>query len=247
MAITAREMPALAECGGGTLTTFASDLAKADGCFVAYAAHELRGELTVALALAQATLADPDADTAALREMGEGVVAACWRQERLLEALLILARSEYGRLRREPVDLAATAAEVLRVHHHRELRSTAALAPAGTTGDPLLVERLVANLVANAIRHNVPGGRLDVATYTAAGRATFTIANTGPVIPTGELTRLFQPFERSSDPGSCADGVGLGLAVVKAIADAHDATVTAQARTGGGLRIDIDFPAREYR
>ena len=107
-----------------------------------------------------------------------------------------------------------------------------------------MIERLVANLVANAVRHNIPGGRIDVATYTAAGRAIFTIANTGPVIPTGELTRLFQPFQRlSSHAGPSADGVGLGLAIVQAIANAHDATLTAQARTGGGLRIDIDFPA----
>ncbi len=226
------------------MTSAARDLFEAEGCFVAYAAHELRGEITLQLALAEATLADPNADTAALRGMGEGVVAACERHERLLEALLTLARSEYGRLRREPVDLAATAAEVLRAHDHRELRSIPALEPARTTGDPLLVERLVANLIENAVRHNLPGGRLDVATYTAAGHAIFTIANTGPVIPTGELNRLFQPFQRrSSHEGSSADGVGLGLAIVQAIANAHGAVVNAEARTGGGLRIEIGFPA----
>jgi signal transduction histidine kinase len=231
--------------GGGMLTTSAArDLSEADRYFVAYAAHELRGEITLQLALAETTLADPDADTAALREMGEGVVAACERQARLLEALLTLARSEYGPLRREPVDLAATAAEVLRVHDHDGLRSTSALEVARTTGDPQLVQRLVANLVANAVRHNVPGGRLDIGTYTAAGRAIFTIANTGPVIPTGELTRLFQPFQRlTSHPGPSADGVGLGLAIVQAIANVHDATLTAQPRTGGGLGIDVAFPA----
>jgi signal transduction histidine kinase len=176
--------------------------------------------------------------------MGQQVAAACKRQERLLEGLLILARSEYGSLRREPVDLAATAAEVLRAHNHHGLTSTAALEPARTTGDPHLVECLVANLVANAVRHNVPGGRLDIATYTATGRATFTIANTGPLIPTGELTRLFRPFQRlSSHAGPSANGAGLGLAIVRAIANAHYATLTAQARTDGGLRIDIDFPA----
>jgi K+-sensing histidine kinase KdpD len=91
---------------------------------------------------------------------------------------------------------------------------------------------------------NIPGGRLDIGTYTAAGRAIFTIANSGPVIPAGELTRLFQPFQRlSSHPGPSADGVGLGLAIVHAIADAHDATVTAQPRTAGGLGIDVAFPA----
>jgi signal transduction histidine kinase len=225
----------------------ASDLFEAERCFLAYAAHELRGAITLQQTLAEVTLADPNADTAALREMGEGVLAACERQERLLEALLTLARSECGHPRREPVDLAATAAEVLRSHDNHGLRTTTALEPARTTGDPQLVERLVANLVANAIRHNIPGGRLDIRTHTAAGRATFTIANTGPLIPARELTRLFQPFQRlSSHPDLSADGVGLGLAIVQAIADAHNATVTAQPRTGGGLRIDIDFHAEAW-
>jgi signal transduction histidine kinase len=234
---------ALAEWGG-TLTTFASDISEADRCFAAYAAHELRAGITLQVALAEATLSDPNADTVALREMGEEVVAACWRQERLLEALLTLARSQYGPLRREPVDLAATAGEVLRAHDHHGLTSTTALEPARMAGDPQLIERLVANLVANAVRHNIPGGRLDVATYTAAGRAILTIANTGPAIPTGELTRLFQPFQRlSSHAGPPSDGVGLGLAIVQAIANAHDATLTAQAQPDGGLRIAIDVPA----
>jgi signal transduction histidine kinase len=219
-----------------------------DQRFVAYAAHELRGEIAVLLALAEVTLADPNADTAALREMGEGVVAACERQERLLVALLTLARSEYGRPRREPVDLAAITAEILRAHDHHGLRRTMALEPARTAGDAQLIERLVANLVANAVRHNIPGGRLDIRTFTAAGRAIFTITNTGPPIPAGELSRLFEPFQRlSPHAGPPTDGVGLGLAIVQAIADAHDANVIAEARTGGGLRIDIDFPAEPGR
>jgi signal transduction histidine kinase len=217
---------------------------EAERCFLAYAAHELRGSIALQRTLAEVALADPSADPAALRKMGERVVAACERQERLLAALLTLSRSECGRLRREPVDLAATAAEALRAHDHHGLRSTTTLAPARTTGDPQLVERLVANLVANAVRHNIPGGALDVATYTAAGRAIFTIANTGPLIPAGELPLLFQPFQRlHSHAGPSADGVGLGLAIVQAIATSHDATVTAAPRTGGGLGIDVAFPA----
>jgi signal transduction histidine kinase len=232
VAATVRAHPALA-----------SDAVEAQRRFLAYAAHELRGVITLQRALAEATLADPNADTAALREMGEEVVIACERQERLLEALLTLARSEHGQLRREPVDLAASAADALRASDHRGVRSTASLAPARITGDPQLVERLIANLVANAIRHNIPGGRVDVVSYTAAGRAVFAITNTGPVIPAGELARLFQPFQRlSSHAGPPVDGVGLGLAIVQAIATAHHATVTAQARTSGGLRISVAFP-----
>jgi signal transduction histidine kinase len=227
-----------------TPTELTSDTSEADLCFIAFAAHELRGEITLQLALAGAALADPDADTSALRRMGEQVAAACRRQERLLEALLSLARSEYGRLRREPVDLAATAAEVLRTFSQRDVRRTTTLETARTTGDPELITRLVANLVANAVHHNIRNGRVGVATYTTAGRAIFTIANTGPVVPTGELTRLFQPFQRlSSNAGPSATGAGLGLAIVEAIAKAHDATVSARARIRGGLRIDIAFPA----
>ena len=180
--------------------------------------------------------------------MGEGVVAACERQERLLEALLTLAQSEYGRLRREPVELAAIAAQALQSCNHGALTVQTKLGPAWTVGDPHLIKRLVANLLDNADHHNVPGGRINVATYTAAGRANFTIANTGPVIPKGELPRLFQPFQRLiSHACPSAGGVGLGLAIVQAIANAHNATVTAHARTDGGLRIHIDFSADTYR
>jgi signal transduction histidine kinase len=211
---------------------------------LACAAHELRGELTLQRTLAEVALADRDASAAALREMGKRIVVACEHQDRLLGALLDIARSGCGRRPLEPVDLAATAAEVLRAHDHRGLRRSAALELARTRGDPLLVERLVANLIANAVRHNIAGGRLDVGTYTAAGRAIFTVANTGPPIPATELTRLFQPFQRGSSPaGRSADGLGLGLTVVQAIANAHGATVTARAGTGGGLRIDVAFPA----
>ncbi|HTU87298.1 MAG TPA: HAMP domain-containing sensor histidine kinase [Solirubrobacteraceae bacterium] len=233
----------------GTLTTSATrNLFEVERCFVACAAHELRGELTLQRALAEAALRDANADKDSLREMGYGVVAACERQERLLEALLTLSRSDYGPLRREPVDLAATAAELLRAHEHRALRRTMALAPARTTGDPLLVERLVANLIENAVRHNLPGGRLDIATYTVAGHAIFTIANTGPVIPIGELPRLFEPFQRrDSHEHPFADGLGLGLAIVQSIADAHDAIISAQAQAGGGLRMEISFPHQRTR
>jgi signal transduction histidine kinase len=222
----------------------ATHVFEAKRCFVAYAAHELRGEITHQLALAEATLADPNADTAALRGMGERVIAACERQERLLAALLTLAGTEYGHLRREPVDLAGTATEVLRAHDHHELSSTTTLQPARTTGDALLVERLVSNLIANAVHHNIPGGRLDVATYTVAGQAMFTIANTGPVIPIAELSRLFQPFQRrDSHEHRSADGLGLGLAIVQAIANVHNAIVNAEPRTSGGLTIEVGFPA----
>jgi signal transduction histidine kinase len=224
----------------------ATDAVEAQWRFLAYAAHELRGSITLQRTPAEVALADPNADAAALREMGERIVAACERQERLLDALLTLSWGECGRLQPEPVDLAAIAADVLGAHDRHGLRVSMALGLARTTGDPRLVERLVANLVANAVRHNVAGGRLDIVTCTAAGRAVFKIANTGPVITTAELTRLFEPFQRlRAHAGSSADGVGLGLAIVQAIAEAHDATITARAQPGGGLGIDVAFSADE--
>jgi signal transduction histidine kinase len=203
--------------------------------FAAYVAHELRTPLATQRALLELALGDPSTGAAAWREIGEDVLAACRHQERLLEACLTLARGE--RRRREPVDLAAIAGDALRAHDRRFLRTVAALEPARTSGDPGLVERLVANLVSNAVQHNVSGGRIEVGTRTCSGRAVLSVANTGPVVPPGELPRLFQPFQRLAH----GDGLGLGLAIVQAVADAHDATVSARARRGGGLGVDVAF------
>lgn len=212
--------------------------------FTAYVAHELRTPLATQRALLELTLADPDADVASWREIGEDVLGACRQQERLLDACLTLARSQAEPRWCETIDLGAITAEALEGHDLSEFESDVMLKTARTRGDPNLVERLVANLVANAVRHNIPGGRLDIVTETTAGRAIFAIANTGPVIPADQLPRLFQPFQRlGSDPVSSADGVGLGLAIVQSIAEAHGALVTATARAGGGLGIDVAFPA----
>lgn len=227
------------------MATFAArNIYDGDRCFVAYAAHELRGSITLQRTLAEVALADPDADTVALREMGERVAAECMRQERLLESLLTLSRSAYRHLRRERVDLAAIGEEQLRSHGGHGLRRAATLEPAQTAGDPELIERLVANLVTNAVRHNTRGGWIKVATRRVGGSAVFRIANTGPAIQTGELAHLFLPFHRlATGVRRSAGGVGLGLAIVQSIADAHGATVTPHARTTGGLRIDVAFPA----
>jgi signal transduction histidine kinase len=210
----------------------------------AYVAHELRTPLATQRALLELALADPNADVAGWRDTGEAVLRACRQQERLLEACLTLARSQGRRQRFEPVDLAAVAGGALRAHDLRGLESVVALEPAWTTGDPDLLERLAANLVSNAICHNRPGGVIEIATRDGSGRAVLSVANTGRRIPADELRGLFQPFQRlGSHPRSAADGVGLGLAIVQAIADAHGATVAARARAGGGLGIDVAFNA----
>jgi len=211
--------------------------------FAGYVAHELRTPLATQRALLELALGDPGADVATWREIGEDVLRACEQQERLLEACLTLARSQGGLRRHETVDLAAIVAAVLRDHDRRSLTTVLTLAPARTTGDRALVERLAANLVVNAIRHNVSGGRIEVATRSESGRAVLSIANTGRRIPAGELQRIFRPFERIGPNPSASDGVGLGLAIVQAIAHVHQAEVTARRIRGGGLRIDIGFPA----
>ena len=212
--------------------------------FAAYVAHELRTPLATQRALLELALADPDADVASWREVGEDVLGACRQQERLLEACLILARSQGRQQRCEPVDLAAIAAEVLRAHDPSGLERVVVLEPARTIGDPAVLERLAANLVSNAIRHNIVGGRIEVTTRAQSGHAHLTVTNTGPLVPAEELQRLFQPFQRlNSKSRSSSDGIGLGLAIVQAIADSHDATVVAQAQPGGGLGIDVAFPA----
>jgi signal transduction histidine kinase len=211
--------------------------------FAAYVAHELRTPIALQLALAEVALADPHADTVTLRAMCEDIVAGCEQQQRVIEALLDLTHSRRGLIGREPVDIAAITRQALQAHELSALHRVAALEPAFATGDPILLERLAANLISNAIRHNIRHGRIEVATRTEAGRAVLSVDNTGPLIPAGELTRLFQPFERlGSQPRTCADGIGLGLAIVQSIADAHNATVAAHARAGGGLAIEVRFP-----
>lgn len=214
--------------------------------FAGYVAHELRTPLATQRALLELALSDPNADVAYWREIGEDVLDSCLRQERLLEACLALAlaRSKGSPQRCELVDLAVVAAEVLRAHDLSGLESVVVLEPAWATGDLDLLALLVANLVSNAIGHNVLGGRIEVATRTESGRAHFTVANSGPLIPAAELPRLFQPFQRLNAPSfTTNDGVGLGLPIVQAVADTHRALVIAHTRAGGGLEIDVSFPA----
>jgi signal transduction histidine kinase len=218
-------------------------LLEGEGRFAACVAHELRTPLATQRALLELALGDADADVASWREIGADVLGACRQQERLLEVCLAFARSRGGLQRCERVDLAAVVGKALRAQDLYGLESVVALEPARTIGDPDLLERLAVNLVTNAVRHNVVGGRIEVATRTESGRTLLAVANTGPFVSSALLERLFEPFQRAgSNGGTSSDGVGLGLAIVQAIADAHDATVTAQARIGGGLGIDVTFP-----
>jgi signal transduction histidine kinase len=214
--------------------------------FVANASHELRTPLTVERAMLEVALADPAATASTLRSTCQDVLAAGQEQERLIEALLTLARSQSGLDRREPFDLAGLAMRVLEARkgeaRTRELHVDAALAPAPAVGDPRLAERLVANLTDNALRYNVPGGRVEVTTGTRGGRAIVIVTNTGPTVPGDQVGRLLQPFQRlSPDRAGEPGGSGLGLSIVTAIAKAHGAAVSARPGRDGGLTIEVTF------
>jgi signal transduction histidine kinase len=215
--------------------------------FVANASHELRTPLAAERTLLQVALADPEATATTLRETCQQVLVLGDQQERLIEALLTLASSERGVEQWEPFDLAELTAKVVEdrslqaAQQSIHVRTTFTTAPA--TGDPNLIESLVANLVDNALRHNVPGGRVEVWTTMAAGKASIRIRNTGPVVPQYELDRLFQPFQQlGHERIRHGDGHGLGLAIVHAIAITHRAALTATARSEGGLDIEVSFP-----
>jgi signal transduction histidine kinase len=215
--------------------------------FVANASHELRTPLTLNRALLEVTLANPDATVGDLRAMGHELIVSGEQQEELIEALLTLATSARGLERHEPFDLSEITADVLIGPHPEigqlELDVRTAIAPALATGDPRLARRLVANLIDNAIRHNLTGGYINIATRAESGHAILVITNSGPVIPRDDIDRLFQPFQRlHSDRASHPDGHGLGLSIVQSIAAAHNATLSARSRPDGGLRIEVRFP-----
>jgi signal transduction histidine kinase len=213
----------------------------------AYIAHELRNPLATQRALLELALADPDADTATWREIGRDVLDACRQQERLLEACLALGRIQAG-LRGAEVELASLAARVLRAADLGGLTARARLEPASTTGVPGLIERLLDNLLANAVRHNRLRGWVAITTRTSGARALLTVENTGPRVPEDELRRLFEPFQQLSTPMTCsAGGLGLGLTIVKSVADAHDAPISVRARAQGGLRVRVSFPLAPQR
>jgi signal transduction histidine kinase len=234
------------------LLTRLEDAFGAQRRFVANASHELRTPLTLGRAMLQVALADPALTLDSLRTTCEDVLKAGKEQEHLIEALLTLARSQRGLDHREPFDLAAIAKEVLQCREPeaiaRGVDVEASLTAAPALGDARLVERLVSNLVENALCHNDPNGRVDVLVGPGARQATLRVTNTGPRIPASEIERLMQPFQRlDAERGGEHDGLGLGLSIVAAIARSHSATLNARPGTDGGLDIEVSFPARQQQ
>jgi signal transduction histidine kinase len=217
--------------------------------FAANASHELRTPLAISRTEVDVALADPDTPPAELRAMAERVRDATQRSERLIEGLLTLARSEQQPRLREPADLADAAAQALE-HTSRQdgttgLRVTTRLQPSPVEGDPALLGRMVANLVENAVRHNQPGGWLEVATGTSDGRAFVRVANGGHDIPADQAESLFEPFRRlHGRVASPTRGAGLGLSIVRSVARAHGGHAHARALPDGGLEVTVRLPAR---
>jgi signal transduction histidine kinase len=236
--------------------TFDSMLARLDAAFasqrrfVANASHELRTPLTVMRTAIDVTLAKPERTPAQLEAMAAEIRQATGQAERLVEALLTLARSDSGTGPRSVLDLAVLAEDALDAAtpaiEAGSLRLTSELTPGLAVGDPVLVERLVCNLVDNAVRHNVPGGWLAVASGSREGRAFVSVANSGPVIDATEVAALFEPFHRRykhAGPGA-PEGSGLGLSIAASVVRAHRGDIAATPVPDGGLEVTVLLPVR---
>jgi signal transduction histidine kinase len=215
--------------------------------FVANASHELRTPLSWERSLVEVALADPHPTIESFRDMCDELLAASDQQQRLIDGLLTLASSQTALENREPVDLQELTEQALLAQRHeidrQELDLRATIEPATAKGDPRLVERLITNLIQNAVQHNRPGGHIEITTTNRDDHAVLQVANTGQTIRPSELQRLFEPFQRlnGSRTGE-EDRYGLGLSIVRAIATAHNATLTAEPRHTGGLAVEVIFP-----
>jgi signal transduction histidine kinase len=221
--------------------------------FVANASHELRTPLAVMRTEIDVTLSDDEADVAEYRRMAKVVRNASERANGLVDALLVLARSEAqsGRrlVRKVPADLALSvqnALSAVKAEAERlKLEVTTDLGPAPVVGDPSLLDRLAGNLIENAIRYNHLLGRLWLRTESSGGRARLIVGNTGYEVEPVDVPGLFEPFRRGGWERTGSRGSGLGLSIVRAVCDAHGGTVSAVAQEGGGLEVTVTLPAAD--
>jgi signal transduction histidine kinase len=214
--------------------------------FVANASHELRTPLTVMRTAIDVTLAKPSPTARQLTDMAVRVRRSIDRAESMVEALLTLAVSDQGKLSTEFSDLATWAEDAIDAAtpeiERLDLHVVAELGPAETTGDPQLLERMIWNLVDNAVKHNEPGGWIRLRTGSRDESAYLEIANSGPFIPEEAVPSLFEPFRRMETRTGVRDGAGLGLSITRSVVTAHCATVTARSRPAGGLDISVVIP-----
>lgn len=212
--------------------------------FIANASHELRTPLTVMRTAIDVVLAKPQPTRDELASMATEIRHAVDHAERLIEALLVLARNDQMRPLADPLDLAAVAEDALEGLSADGLTTITTLHEAPVTGDGVLLERLVANLLDNAERYNTAGGTVEISTTTNNGWSLVRVINTGRVVPPDQIERLFLPFTRLDDRTG-HNGFGLGLTLVSSIAAAHGGTVDATAVPSGGLDVSVRLPRRD--
>jgi signal transduction histidine kinase len=212
--------------------------------FIANASHELRTPLTVMRTAMDVVLAKPEPTREELASMAAEVRQAVAHSERLIEVLLVLARNDQARALTDPLDLAAVAEDALEGRTAHGITMITTLDEAPVTGDGVLLERLVANLLDNAERYNVAGGTVEISTTAQDATSVLRVVNTGGVVPADMVERLFLPFTRLDDR-TRHDGFGLGLALVSSIATVHNGIVHATAVTTGGLDITVRLPRRD--
>jgi len=215
--------------------------------FVANASHELRTPLMLSQTLLQVALADPAITLDSLRAACQEAIDAGKDQAEIIDALLTLARSQRGLDHRERVDLTAVVHGALETHRPaataRGVQVEATLDEATVSGDAHLIDRLVSNLLDNAIRYNSTGGSVQIELATSSTETTLTVINTGPLVPADQVGRLLEPFQRAApDRTAGPNGLGLGLSLVADIARAHGADLDVQPRPEGGLAVTVTFP-----
>jgi signal transduction histidine kinase len=216
--------------------------------FIANASHELRTPLTLNRALLEVAVNRKGA-APEIRQLGDTLLEINARHERLIDGLLLLARSEGATVERSYLDLADIAEHVVAQVPPGPVTVRYELSEAPTTGNPVLLERLAQNLVENGVRHNIgAGGWVRVSTGRQPdGTVALVVGNTGPVVPRYEVPRLFEPFHRlGADRLATAPGVGLGLSIVRAVARAHGGEVRAEPREGGGLVVTVILPGSDH-
>ena len=211
--------------------------------FSANVSHELRTPLAILRAEAEIKLNDPNA-TEAERDFARRILDSTEQGERTVDGLLALARSESGLLTRTQVDFAELTGDVVGglAASASNIELTLELGEATVWGDRALLERLVANLVENAIRHNVIGGSVRVEVTEEEGVAILRVGNSGARVEANEVETYFEPFVRRTDEGAARGGLGLGLSIVRTIVESHGGTITARARDEGGLEIEVRLP-----
>jgi signal transduction histidine kinase len=216
--------------------------------FVADASHELRTPLAIMRTATDVALAGPQPSAIQLTEMARAVRDSVNRAEALTTSLLVLARSSGPLRETDYLDLTDTVQDALEAAApaclERSLTAHTDLKDAPIWGDRPLLESLVGNLIENAVRHNVGGGWIDVATRVEDGCAVLRVANSGSPIPPSAVPELFEPFRRGNGSRvSSGRGSGLGLSIVRAVASAHSGGVDARPVPGGGLEVTVRLPA----